>query len=335
MSAPHPWTPEVDVDADLAAALLDAAFPGQFVAPLRAFGEGWDNVAFGVRDGDGGEWVARFPKRALGGALMEHELRLLPRLRAALQAAGEDVLDVPDLAFASARLDAAPRGYRWAFGVYRLLRGETACRAALPAPTERVGAAELGRFLGRLHGLAAELGDVAPSEPAWRADRAGRLARMRARCDEIAAATWAFVGAAHGAPDVAGFGAMVGALADVPGRVADALVHGDLYGRHVVVEPATGAPRGIIDWGDAHLGDAASDLALAWTLFDGAPRAAFLEAYRASAAPTAHDPHLFDRARLRAAEYAVLLLHFGQVTGEPELLGLGRDAWWGVHTDRR
>jgi aminoglycoside 2''-phosphotransferase len=36
-------------------------------------------------------------------------------------------------------------------------------------------------------------------------------------------------------------------------------VHGGLEARHVLVDPSTGSVRGVIDWTDSHLGDAAGD----------------------------------------------------------------------------
>lgn len=353
------------IDTAFAHELLEHAWPGRFArAGVRAFGAGWDNEAFLANDGPGGsgggEWVVRFPRRALGGALMEHELAVLPALAAHLESWPAErrlALPVPELAHtASSCSIQAPRGYPWSFGAYRLLSGTTACRADLPPPAERAGAERLGAFLAALHMSPAPLRALAPQEPASRADRGARWAALGRRLAELTPETLAFVAA--GAPATGAeeplipeaFLARAGELAQVPGRTAGHLVHGDLYGRHVLVDPASGAPSGLIDWGDVHVGDAAGDLALGWTFFAGAARARFLEAYAAacralgsesgSAAPDpiapdpiASDPHLVDRARFRAMDYAVLLLVFGQARGEAELLGLGRDAWWGCQVE--
>jgi aminoglycoside phosphotransferase (APT) family kinase protein len=102
------------------------------------------------------------------------------------------------------------------------------------------------------------------------------------------------------------------------------LVHGDLYGRHVLLD-AKLEPTALIDWGDLHRGDPALDLSLAWTYFAGRARAEFLKSYaRVSGADL--DPATLSRARLRALEYGVVLLHFGGQTDDELVLRLGRIA---------
>lgn len=368
MSAPaRPWDPEVVIDVAWATELCAFAWPGR-LGDLRPFGSGWDNEAFLATDAAGDTWVVRFPRRALGGELMEHELAVLPGLGAYLEAlahssgVGVDLggarlaLPVPDLR--QAATPGAPRDYPWSFGAYRMLAGTTACRAGLPGPGARVGGERVGAFLAALHHAPEELRELAPPEPASRANRVARWEAMGRRLAELAPRSWSFVARGAGDPvpfaephgvDVLGAGSDFGlplAPADVHvrarpwaellGRRVDVLAHGDLYGRHVMVDPASGAPTGIIDWGDVHVGDAAGDLALGWSFFQGAPRAAFLAAYRSGVVlatgrdPFAEDAHLADRARFRALDYAVLLLLFGQETDDEALLRLGRDAWWGA-----
>ncbi len=63
-------------------------------------------------------------------------------------------------------------------------------------------------------------------------------------------------------------------------------IHGDLHPGNVIT--SYGGLAGVIDWGDLTAGDAATDLAAAWMLFDDpAGRAACLEAYGASKAQMA------------------------------------------------
>jgi len=54
-------------------------------------------------------------------------------------------------------------------------------------------------------------------------------------------------------------------------------LHGDLHPRNLVVRD--GALAGILDWGDITAGDVATDLAVAWLVFDSVGQDAFLEAY--------------------------------------------------------
>lgn len=365
-----PWIAEVPLDAALAAELLGAAFSDEFTglsaalmtyqartdrsawtAPLRWFGEGWDNVAFLVdrRAGCGelsprdahaaaeDRLVARFPKRQLGGELMARELRALPAVRAALAQAGQLVLDMPDVRWSATHLAEAPRGYVWPFGMYPLMQGETACRVTLPAPNQRAGASALGTFLAHLHALGTTLLHVVAPERASIRDAARRLSSLTARLGELDAATWDALGVPKPAraKETAAFLQAFEELLRTPhwsaGGAAPALVHGDLYGRHVLVESdARGVwqPTGLIDWGDTHLGDAAEDLSLAWTYFAGAERQVFLDAYLVLR-PVGRQA-LLRRARLRAMEYAVILTHFGAATADPEVLNLGITAWQGA-----
>jgi aminoglycoside phosphotransferase (APT) family kinase protein len=46
-----------------------------------------------------------------------------------------------------------------------------------------------------------------------------------------------------------------------PPRVAEVLVHGDIAPQNLMVDPSTGDLTGIVDWGDAALGDPAVDFA--------------------------------------------------------------------------
>src|SRR5690606_18341604 len=94
---------------------------------------------------------------------------------------------------------------------------------------------------------------------------------------------------------------------------ADASVwlHGDLHPRNVLLD--SGRLVGIIDWGDMTAGDASTDLACAWMLFDRVGRAAFRQAYE----PT-------EGEWIRAAGWAI---NFGSAmldSGEPAHASMGR-----------
>jgi len=88
-------------------------------------------------------------------------------------------------------------------------------------------------------------------------------------------------------------------------------VHGDLHPRNVVVRD--GSLVGLIDWGDVHGGDAATDVACAWLLIANAPRRLeFLKAYGASEA-------LVCRAKGWAVHLGLALVK----SGEPRHTQLG------------
>ncbi len=82
-----------------------------------------------------------------------------------------------------------------------------------------------------------------------------------------------------------------------------------------------GSFAGVIDWGDAHLGDPALDLSIALSWLPPADRPAFMVAYGDI------DEATWRRARFRAIHYAINLLRFGHRTDDAAMIRLSRDAW--------
>src|SRR3954471_20535532 len=70
------WTAEITVGEELARRLIADQFPQVSVEPLVLLGEGWDNTVWLA----GGQWVFRFPRRAVAIAGFERELATLPAL---------------------------------------------------------------------------------------------------------------------------------------------------------------------------------------------------------------------------------------------------------------
>jgi len=295
------WAPEREVGPELALALVTRQFPAVAAGGLPAIariGVGWDNVAYLV----GGRYVFRFPQRALGVPLIETEARLLPALAPRLP------LPVPVPIFVG-RADAA---YPWPFAGYEWLPGRTACGAALDDGARERAAAPLGGFLRALHAFppdeAAALG--APGDLLGRADVAKRVRQTRERLAE-ARARGLVVGSAaldaicHEAEALAGAGA--------DPEAPPALVHGDLYVRHLVVDGG-GALAGVIDWGDVHLGHPALDQSIAFTFLPPRARRAFFAAYGATPSE-----RLLRQARLRALFYATTLALYATDVGDADL----------------
>ena len=253
------WAPELEVGEELVRALLRDQFPVLARLPLSRFAEGWDNVLWRVGD----ELAFRFPRRAIAVPGVEREIALLPAIAPALPLA----VPVPvHVGRPSAR-------YPWPFFGARFIPGIEPCEAALDGRREVMGAA-LGRFLRALHepALAGRQGGGLPVDPMGRADMAERVPRTRARLEALGA-----VGAWRRTPLVEHLFDM--ALTIGPPVGEPVLCHGDLHVRHVLVDPATGEPSGVIDWGDACLADPSVDLGLYWSLLDDVGRRAFREAY--------------------------------------------------------
>jgi aminoglycoside phosphotransferase (APT) family kinase protein len=304
------WTAEHEVDATLARQLVTsqfAALADSRALSIERLGAGWDNVAFLVT-AEQGQFVFRFPRRTIAASLIETETRLLPALARRLP------LPIPVPIFAGRPGPAFP----WPFSGYRRLAGRSACGAALDGDARARAAAPLGRFLRALHALPVEEMErlQAPCDTLGRAALDSRIPQARERLGE------------------AGDRGLLPAILDDDARrrlqaICDeaeadraldgaaqprALVHGDLYARHLLV----GGDRqlcGVIDWGDLHIGHPGVDLSVAFAFLPAPARTSFFEAY--GGVPAAAVLRL---ARLRALFSLSTLLLYGSQTGDADLV---------------
>lgn len=281
------WTPEIEVDAALAAALLvELDFAVHRIEP---FGTGWDNVAYLVN----GELVFRFPQRAVAAQIMENELRALPSLAPRLP------LPIPN----PTHVGGPSARYPWRFAGYPLVRGTTACRSelALIAP----GFVEpLARFLAALHSITgADAERIAEPDASGKLDLTITKERIARRLEEAERGGWLAITSS-----------LRPLLSLSPSAAHDRAVvcHGDLYARHLLVGDR-GALAGVIDWGDVHRGDPAVDLSVAWMTFPAQERARFWTLY---AAATEREIEL---ARLRALGHSLGTLAYALEIGDRDL----------------
>ena len=278
--------------------MIEAQFPDLAPAELASLGDGWDNSAYRVNQ----RWVFRFPRRQLGAQLIATEAQVLPRLAPKLP------LRIPTPRF----FGRAQGAYPYDFLGYGLVEGRTACAVRLSAH-DRLGAAhELGAFLRALHRV-----DLGPSVqgPLDELERTNLAKRLTMILDYLSR-----VEALEPAIDVGGLEEQARELARTePWAEAPVWVHGDLYGRHLVVDEERRV-CGVIDWGDVHRGDPALDLALGYSFFPPEAREAFFEAYGEVA------PQTRRRARFRAMLSGVILVAFGHDRQDRDAIALGLDA---------
>jgi aminoglycoside phosphotransferase (APT) family kinase protein len=281
---PPQWSAERVVEPELAASLLETQFPELGPIVLEPLGEGWDNTAYLVNN----LMVFRFPRRQIAVPLIEIEARVLPRIASKLP------LPVPRPIW----VGRPSREYPWPFSGYPLIAGCTADVADLDDRGRGNLARPLGEFLRVLHAL--------PSE-GLAGDSIGRLDAKR------------LIGRIRGlieAPDAALRG-VLDTSAELRPSGRRAIVHGDLYARHLLLEEDDSL-SGIIDWGDLHEGDPAVDLAVAWSFLPPAARGVF----RASYGPI--DDGTWRLARLRALHYGALLIDYARGVGDGRLVREGQ-----------
>ncbi|MBV8644933.1 MAG: phosphotransferase [Candidatus Eremiobacteraeota bacterium] len=249
-------------------AAVDAHAPDLRDAAIVAIGEGQDNAAFAVGDA----LIVRFAKArgpARRAARIEREVRVL-----------SIVAPIAPLAVPQPRFVIPEEGAL----AYATLPGEPlAAHRDAAHPYAIAIAATLGRFLRALHDVPpATVADIVPTDDdtpkQWRND-AARICRRLGTAIPVTC---------RAAVDVF-------LHTDPPPRHEGEPVfsHNDLGIEHVLVDPATFAVTGIIDWSDAALCDPAYDFGLIDRDLGRAALIAALAAYGATA-PDAQT--LFTRA---------------------------------------
>lgn len=277
--------PEADVDVTpgLVRLLLHEQHPDLADRSIVEVANGWDNVIYRLGD----DLAVRLPRRALAAVLVEHEQRVLPWL------AERVTIPIP----APVRVGHAGLGYPWSWNIVPWFDGSAACVSDVAEPT--VEARRLGEFLAELHVTAP---DDAPQN-AYRGHFVGRnTAVFLERIGEVADDLDALVA------DGAGVARRRWAeLTDVTAFAGDPMwIHGDLHTANVLVHD--GRISAVIDFGDVCAGDPATDLAVAWMLFDESDRDVLRRA--AGSASDAVDDAMWQRAEAWALHFAVVyLLH--------------------------
>jgi aminoglycoside phosphotransferase (APT) family kinase protein len=285
---------EVPVDEDVVRRLLAAQHPDLADLRLVLLANGWDNVLYRL----GPELVVRLPRRQIAAVLVEHEQRWLPTLAPLLP------LPIP----APLRVGRPDDGYPWAWSVVPWLRGEVAASVGVVDPTAE--AHRLGAFLNALH-------RPAPADAPVNAVRGGPLAERAFAVAERLERLAGFVDgpALHRRWEHS--------LAAAPWAGPPLWLHGDLHTANLLVE--AGRLSAVIDFGDITSGDPATDLAVAWMLFDPGDRHVF----RAACGTT--DDDTWRRARGWALHLA--LAYLASSADNPLMAGIGRHTVDAVLTD--
>jgi aminoglycoside phosphotransferase (APT) family kinase protein len=266
---------ELQIDEPLVRELLAAQHPDLAGLSLVHLDTGWDNTMFRLGD----ELVVRLPRRQEAVVLIENEQAWLPGLASRLP------IPIP----VPVRVGVASESYPWPWSILRWMPGVT---VDLEAPRDDQ-ARVLAEFLRGLHQPAppdAPVNDVRGCPLSARAAVVeGRLARLG---DATAMITPGVVETWERSLEAAE-------------TRESCWLHGDLHARNVLVDD--GRFTGIIDWGDITSGDAATDLASVWMLFDSAAvRANCLAQYQPSAARLA-------RTKGWAVSFGAVLLETGLV----------------------
>jgi aminoglycoside 2''-phosphotransferase len=227
---------------DAALAAFQSAIPDEAVVSVETITRGWDSLALLVN----GRWLLRVARRADVGRTLAKEARLLPVI-------ADAVTPVQVPRFRLTRLDVAP-----AVVGYEVIRGEPLGPHALSGGEAYVAAlaGELATFLSALHRIPSERAVGAGLDLASAADWRAEYVEFREWSRAAAAPLLGPVLAGRLERLWAGYLDDDRNFAFQP-----ALVHRDLGTEHVLLAAEDGGLVGVIDWGDAALGDPAMDFA--------------------------------------------------------------------------
>ncbi len=208
-----------------------SAETGVEVRSATLLGEGWSGRVYRVNQ----ELTFKFPKRALEWDEIDREIGFLTHAAASLP------LPVPEHLHQFRTSEAAPHGY----AVYRHIVGRGAEAAVSVGFDRRLLAAVLGRFLRALHALeiTPELAGILPRE-----DEREAAAEYRELAGQRVVPGLAASEAARLRREFDDY------LEDRANFPADPrIIHADLKAGHVLCDGAS--LTGVLDWGDACLGD--------------------------------------------------------------------------------
>lgn len=260
---------------------------------------GWDSVVLDVDD----ELIARFPKRDEVLVQLEKELPLLAELDRRL----------PGRVPAPTRVGAATDPDR--FLVYKKLHGVELSPELAGGPTGPALAEEIGALLTVVHGIDEPMAVGSQISQADVAEWREKYASLYERVAESVLPTLE-------PKDRASVERTWRTFLDDPANFTftPTLIHGDLACEHILCDADKGTVTGVIDWGDARLGDPAFDFVglyaeCGWDF--------------TCAAAAAYDGELGARWQQRVSFYAFVIPFIGVLAGadlgDEAILAEGRE----------
>jgi aminoglycoside 2''-phosphotransferase len=221
-------------------ALIERNFPLVRVQTAHPITRGWDSLVLEVND----ELIFRFPMREDVAQRQQQEIRLLPHL-------------VPKLSTPIPRFEYIGRGdgdYPFSFMGYRKLHGIALEEERISQEHLLALAPALGTFLSELHSFplteARQTGLKEHSPQEWLAEYRERYLDLRQRVFPMLEADLRAFSEQH----------WESLLADEAFLMfRPVLIHWDLFCEHILCDPERSLLTGVIDWGDAGIGDGAMD----------------------------------------------------------------------------
>ncbi len=285
---------EISINHDLIETLINEFVPDLSGLPVEYHQAGWDNEIHRV----GTDHAVRLPRREAAAKLIDHEHAWLPDLADSLP------LPIP----APTHMGKPAFGFPWPWSVVPWLKGIPLAHApALDADTIM---RQLADFLNALHVPAPSDAPANPHRGVALVDKAESVISNI----EVCAGEFEKLGITSQQVKDLWID-----LIDAPSFGADPMwLHGDLHPLNILVR--NGELSAIIDFGDICAGDPATDLAVAWMIFDQEDDRL---AFRKILTVDGHSVDVHTWKRARAWALALSLAYLANSADDPTLRRIG------------
>lgn len=251
MTMPHLWNKTIRIEEEVARHLIESQL-AITVNSIRLLDEGWDNSVYLINEA----LIFRFPHREFGVFCLENEIAMVPHLSEQLSFP----ISAPQWVGHACEL------YPYPFAGYQLIPGTPLCEASSTLIQDKAFAMMLASWLKELHTIKVteEYTSLIKGDHSWRLN-----VKHRTTCciDNLTKYEEYFLDAGF---EKSFLQEIISFLSDLKLTAEKTVyLHGDLYCRHVLVEPISFLPSGLIDWGDVHVGDPGIDLAVGMIFTEG------------------------------------------------------------------
>lgn len=222
------------MSADKFRLILERCFPSLPIRHVRMILTGWDNYALEVN----GQWILRFPRRRDGVARLKMEIKLLPLITRISS------VRVPEFEY----MWAGGAGFSKVFVGYKKIQGVPMTNQILTKRKSARLASQLSQFLREIHSI-----------PPQRLNRIGlfKWHERRELFGELKRSAMPLLNAKGKRKLISLFEEFLTNKANL--EFTPTLIHSDLTGGNILCNLEADRITGVIDWGDASMGDPAYD----------------------------------------------------------------------------
>jgi len=253
------WDKTIHIDEKLAADLINSQ-TNIVVNSIETIGEGFDNIAFLINK----KIVFRFPRRETALELLENEISLLPHI------AQKVSYSITSPTYFGKETNAFP----YKFLGYPIIEGNVLCEFTKPPIRSHDFAVQFAKALKELHSIKVKPEhNLSKHHDTWRLNTESRYIRMT---EYLKKYRDIFIAQNF---DIAQLTAIIAKFKQIEfSNAVLSYVHGDLYSKHIIVDNNLNF-KGLIDWGDVHVGNPAIDIASALTMFNEETFKIFCQTY--------------------------------------------------------